>query len=66
MMALMLGVQEQFQGHHLPVQVALVLITHHLPCSSFLLAVLSGFGAPTCTQEGAQAKTALKSSMFPV
>lgn len=35
MAALMLGVQEQSQGHHLPIQVALVLITHHLPCSSF-------------------------------
>lgn len=50
MAALMLGVQEQSQGHHLPIQVVLVLITHHLPCSSFfLLAVLSGSGAPVCT-----------------
>lgn len=30
-MALVLGLQEPSQGHHLPVQVALVLITHHLP-----------------------------------
>lgn len=58
-----LRVQEQFQGHHLPVQVALVLYYSSSP----LL-----FLSPGCTikiwgsWEGAQAKTALKPSISPV